>query len=431
MFKSIVTSYRVKSMFYLLFSPIFVMVAPFTGGAEEMEWLVPPAFEGEELAKVREWEKTWAGKTIDRRNVDQVKEFVPEGVYEVITDASKWGDFDFSFDVLPYKTYKPTPGLVEATYKYSPLAKLTPEESVENYHTMAGVLFPKPKTGLETAWNFYLWTHGDQCIHLKTRGSAIDVRTKLERGSITTHWESYYINRIDKPPVPSFPKNRRKIRRGRFMHMETPPHMTDFCSLEIQYVDLNKQRDGWMYWPRFRRITKIDSATRDDVYDGLDWIQDDYPRAWNEIPQKNHYKLIGRKKLLLSRHTDSSKFERESGMVMLRGAQRELINTYLVEATYKTPGYVYGKQLWFIDPETWVILYKLMYNQKGQLWKYMESLTEMRNIWEGEVCLGASHNVVDLIRRHGSVNITDRNDLETKWEPQKVHSIRNLDRRAY
>ena len=186
-----------------------------------------------------------------------------------------------------------------------------------------------------------------------------------------------------------------------------------------------------MYWPRFRRITKIDSATRDDVYDGLDWIQDDYPRAWNDIPQKNHYKLIGRKKLLLSRHTDSSKFERESGMVMLRGAQRELINTYLVEATYKTPGYVYGKQLWFIDPETWVILYKLMYNQKGQLWKYMESLTEMRNIWEGEVCLGASHNVVDLIRRHGSVNITDRNDLETKWDPRQVHSIRNLDRRAY
>ena len=57
MFKSIVTSYRVQSMFYLLFFPIFVMVAPFTGGAEEMEWLVPPAFEGEELAKVREWEK--------------------------------------------------------------------------------------------------------------------------------------------------------------------------------------------------------------------------------------------------------------------------------------------------------------------------------------------------------------------------------------
>ena len=118
---------RIKIIFSVLFFTVCLIITPFRGEAEEVKWLVDPSFEGEALEKVREWEKTWAGKTINRENVDQVKEFVPEGVYEVITDASKWGDFDFSFDVLPYKTYKPTPGLVEATYKYSPLAKLTPE----------------------------------------------------------------------------------------------------------------------------------------------------------------------------------------------------------------------------------------------------------------------------------------------------------------
>ena len=87
---------------------------------------------------------------------------MPEGIYEVMTDTSKWGDYDFSFVVLPYKTYRPTPGLVEATHKYSPLAKLTPEEEVENYHTMAGVPFPTPTTGLELVWNFFMWSRGDE-----------------------------------------------------------------------------------------------------------------------------------------------------------------------------------------------------------------------------------------------------------------------------
>jgi len=211
-----------------------------------------------------------------------------------------------------------------------------------------------------------------------------------------------------------------------------PPHMTDFCNLDIQYIDLNKQRDGWFYWPRFRKVTRVQTDVRDDVYDGLDWIQDDFPRAWNDIPQKNNYKLIGRKKLLLSRHTDVKKYERELGMVTFRGVLRELINTYVVEATYKTPGYVYAKQIWFMDPETWVILFKLMYNQQGQLWKLMECMTQMRKIWGGEVVLSEGHYLVDLLRRHGTVNLyLNETDLETKWSRDKIHSIRNLDRRAY
>jgi hypothetical protein len=418
-------------MSLLLFFAICVVVTPFTGGAEEVKWLVPPAFEGEELAKVREWEKTWAGKTVGRSNVDQIKEFVPEGVYEVMTDTSKWGDYDFSFVVVPYKTYKPTPALIEATHKYSPLAKITPEESVENYHTMSGVPFPKPKTGLEIVWNFFMWSRGDDFIRPTGRGSIVDVRTKLERGSISTHWTSYYVNRVDKPPLPNLPKNRRKIRRARFMNHEAPPHMQGFASLYIDYIDLSKPKDGWFYWPRFRKIIRVETSQRDDVIDGLDWIQDDYPDGFDDTPDVQNYKLVGRKKLLLSRDTDPSKYERDGGMTMFRGVQRELINTYVLEVTHKTPGYVYPKQLWFMDPETWAILFKLIYNQQGELWKFMDLCTELRKLNGAEVALVESFTLVDFIRRHGSVSVGDGTDLTTKWDRNYMFSIRNLDRRSY
>ena len=167
MCKKLITRTLTHRNFMLLLWATFLMVVPLRGVPQAAEWLVPPAFEGAELEKVREWEKTWAGKTINRENVDQVKEFVPEGIYEVMTDTSKWGDYDFSFTVVPYKTFKPTPGLLEATAKYSPQAKMGADEVVENYETMAGVPFPQPKTGLEAAWNFYMWSRGDEFIRPK------------------------------------------------------------------------------------------------------------------------------------------------------------------------------------------------------------------------------------------------------------------------
>jgi hypothetical protein len=421
---------RIRILFSSLFFTVYLMIAPFSGEAEEVKWLVDPSFEGEELEKVREWEKTWAGETINRSNVAQVKEFVPEGVYDVMTDASKWGDFDFSFVVVPYKTYKPTAGLIEATHNYSSLAKLTPDESVEDYHTMAGVPFPKPKTGLEIVWNYFMWSRGDEFSRPKGPGTPVDARTKIERGSITSFWMAYYVNRVDKPPLPSIPKNRRNIRKAQFSTHDAPPHMQDFATLYIKYIDLKKPDDGWMYWPRFRKITRIETSRRDDVYDGLDWIQDDFPDGFADKPYVNNYKLVGRKTLLLSRDTDTSQYERQQGMTLFRGVQRELINAYVVEVTHKKPGYVYPKQLWFTDPETWAILFKLIYNRQGELWKLMDVHTELREIYGAEVAVCEAYSMIDLIRLHGTVNIC-KNDLTTEWSRDMMFSIRNLDRRSY
>jgi hypothetical protein len=52
-----------------------------------------------------------------------------------MTDTSKFGDYDFSFTVVPYKTFKPALGLIEATAKYSPQAKMGADEVVENFET--------------------------------------------------------------------------------------------------------------------------------------------------------------------------------------------------------------------------------------------------------------------------------------------------------
>jgi len=62
------------------------------------------AFTDEELAKVREWEKTWAGKKIDQTNVDQVKEYLPESYYGVYKKPDVWNEpKGFWFTIASYK----------------------------------------------------------------------------------------------------------------------------------------------------------------------------------------------------------------------------------------------------------------------------------------------------------------------------------------
>ena len=78
------------------------------------------------------------------------------------------------------------------------------------------------------------------------------------------------------------------------------------------------------------------------------------------------------------------------------------------------------------------ILFKYMYNKQGELWKNMEGLMHMRKIWGGELALTEGYYLIDLIRRHGTVDVfPNETDFDTKWKRDKVMSIRNLDRRAY
>ena len=73
---------------------------------------------------MKEWEKTWAGKKVTTENVDQVKEFLHEAVYKAMKDPAIFGAKSLWFDIVPYRPYDLSKGLIEATKKYAPAGKL-------------------------------------------------------------------------------------------------------------------------------------------------------------------------------------------------------------------------------------------------------------------------------------------------------------------
>lgn len=390
-----------------------------------------PSYDGEELAKVRAWEKTWAGKKITTETVDQVKEFLHEAAYNALKNPGIFGAESLWFTVVPYQPYEVSPGMIAATQKYAPASKLDDEGMLVGYGDVAGIPFPQPKTGIEMAWNFDGNTKGDS--HQEDgHGDVVNCKQKTERNAGMLRWELYWIGRVDSEPLPRIAakENPRGIARSWFQRHTAPVDFVDTTILELKYLDHKKQEDVWVYTVMFRRIRRYTASQRTDSIDGTDMVYDDQD-GWYTHLTHNTYASIGRADLLVARHQDASQLQRVKGQGFWNGVQRERVNHWVVEVHSKTPGYLYSKQIWYLDPETWQMNFKIMYNRKGELWKMYELFyDEYPNATGSKTSLFTGEHVVDFIRHHGSPTIRTMKDVGAYIRPDYFQT-KSLKEKSY
>ncbi len=397
--------------------------------AAEVQFPVPSYTEGE-LAEVRAWEKQWSGKKITTENVDQVKEFLHEAVYQAVKNPQTFGADSLWFEIVPYRTYPVSKGMKEATGKYYP-GKLDEKKNLVDYGDRAGIPFPQPSTGAEAAWNFDSNTKGDS-HHLKHSGTVVDCRTKHERDAIQMRWELHWMGRYDAPPVPKYPdkQNPRNIALSFFQRHLAPVDFVDTTMLELKYKDHDRDTDLWVYTAMFRRIRRYATSQRTDTIDGTDMIYDDQD-GWYTHPGHNTYTLKGRRDLLFARHQDPAKLERVKGQGFWSGVQRERVRHWEVEAINKDPNYIYSKQVWYLDPETWQMNFKVMYNRQGELWKMYEMFANVYPSYGGgQTAIFNGEHIVDFIRRHGSPGNREIKGIGIDI-PLTLFQVKSLKQRSY
>jgi len=393
-----------KQIFTFVFAAVILWAScPVTGFAGEITY---PTFsyEAEGLEKVRQWEKTWEGKKVTTENVDQVKEFVQEGVYKALKEPGIFGAESLWFTIVPYRPYTVSSGMLEATKKHAPASKLNQDRMLEGYGDVAGIPFPQPETGLEMAWNFDGNTRGDSHQEF-SYGSVVNCRSKNERKAGMHRWELFWVGRVDSDPKPKIPDNRRNIARSWFQRHTAPVDFVDTTILELKYLDHTRQEDVWVYTVMFRRIRRYTASQRTDSIDGTDMIYDDQD-GWYTHVVHNTYSAQGRADLLVARHQDAGQLSRIKGQGFWDGVQRERTNNWVIEVKNEDKGYLYSKQIWYLDPETWQMNLKVMYNRKGELWKMYELFYDEYPTECGEkAAVYSAEHVVDFIRKHGSPSI--------------------------
>jgi hypothetical protein len=333
--------------------------------AKDIQFPVP-AYSAEELNKVREWERQWAGKKIDATNIDKVAEFLPDSFLSVFKNPDVWGapSKGFYFYISPYQQVMPTQGVIEATKKYSPKVKRNPDGSIANTAELAGVPFPEPKTGLEIAYNVDFNTFGDNA-HYRMYAANINPKSKTERIADLEFLQFSYIHRTEVEPTPAMTRNPRGFHRGLFMAMRAPLPNTVLAVIES--ADPDRKKKGFYYYGPFRRLRDIDLQAPIDLgYHDLTY-DDVFPLGVNT--KRFSYEYKGTRELLSTRHQDMGKVDRQEGQALANYLNFERCKVLVIEVVNNDLQYPDGKRLWFIDPETYMILWSEIYDKSKNAMK--------------------------------------------------------------
>ena len=288
------------------------------------------------------------------------------------------------------------------------------------------------KGGQQLAWNYDYNTHGDAYHWLRT-GPALEVKQRTERVSSQDMTELYFVSRVDVDPKPNLlASNPKGMRRGYFIHLYKPPEFVNTRMFNIRYLDYSKSDDGYMWYSQFRRIRRISTAQRTDSIDGSDLIYDD-EYLWDGAIPRNTYKYIGKKDLLCSRQQDLKILQRVSGQGMPNGITRERLNTIVVEVMSKDKNYIYGKRVWYLDPESYYIQWTEIYDNLGRFWKCFENWTnqfplestgEMKKVIVGT-------EFMDFQRTHCGISLQECKGVGLTQVDQNMFTINNLQKGGY
>ncbi|MBN2107395.1 MAG: DUF1329 domain-containing protein [Deltaproteobacteria bacterium] len=387
---------------------LLLVLIPAYAAAEQAAYPVP-AYAGAELQKLRGWEKTWVGKKINSSNAGEVKEFLTESFYNIITDPKTWGEI--WFEVSPYSEIKETTGMIEYTNKYNGTCKIGPNEELLNW--VCGIPFPTPTTAIEVMWNFNCPTHGDTFLSVMN-GVQVDGRKGYDREMKSTAWNMWWTGRTDIPPLPALPGNTKGIRKATHTAWDEPKILKGDRNLAIRWTDPNKEWGQWGFSTSTRRVTRRSAAFRWTQLGGSDMTPDDGYGYDYEVNAQT-YKLVGRKELLAPRHNSSQAIYKQhvAGQMYDSGIKKERINTYVIEAKHKDPNYIYGKQIYYIDPESYIMVWADKYDPDGKLFKLIEcSQEEIKQNYDGQGKIRATYvNFIDVQRLHSTIGAYPRNEV--------------------
>ncbi|MBN2108679.1 MAG: DUF1329 domain-containing protein [Deltaproteobacteria bacterium] len=355
-------------------------------------------YEGDSLAQVRAWEKTWAGQKITSANIEKVKELLPETLYSLLTDKGKWGEY--WFEIVPYRQFKPTSGDIKFTLAGK--CSIGSDENLVNY--VSGIPFPKPSNGLEIAYNYDNAILGDN-FEYHTNMQIVDGRKKYNRPMIVDEHQTWFTGRRDVPPVPDFVPNPKDIYHAYHATYHEPPAFKGTRAMTVKWNDRSKDYGSWEFSSSTRRVVRRSTAQRQTHIGPSDITYNDQG-GYNWVMNDNSYKLLGRKEMLMPRNQNSEQLVKNDveGMCYVSGYQRERINMYIIECINKDPNYIYQKEIWCVDPENWKILYADKYDKQGKLWKIFDvSYTTAKSTYDGQEVLALSNQtVVDVQRIHGT-----------------------------
>ncbi len=266
-----------------------------------------------------------------------------------------------------------------------------------------------PKAGAKALWNYIYTLHWAGSFHTVSPLNWVS-RTSgvMRRIAVDVHFKYY----DGQPPEiqDHIGPNPLNILNRTMAIVKEPADVNGLVSLNWRYRDGDKKDQAWTYVPALRRVRPINPANRADGFLGSDLSQDDGP-YFDGKPEDFRFKLLGEGWILasygrqgLDKTTRPMKLDEDTPVSelvdgsptgwrisypkdeLLIAAQRDgwkpgkgevawspqqlaLVPrpVWVVEAAPKDPYYLFGKQILYLDKETFRGYWKSKYDWKGNI----------------------------------------------------------------
>lgn len=374
------------------------------------------------------------GKKVKKSNLAKYKHLVPPGMQLLI---EKYG---LQMKLLPYSPVHPSEGYIAATNKYLGKPKIVDigkdyrKRGLADY--VAGLPFPKPKTGLEVAWNYqyaYMGDDGDSIFTVYWISATAGVEhTELWRWAFILRT----LNRTDIEPIPAIKAFADKgLQYTSITYAIEPYDKKGFGALYSRAVQPLDQQ-GHIYVPAMRRVLRNTFGTRGDTWNSTDLLYEDV-RGYMGYPEWMNWKIKEKKTILMpvdarvpmGKNNADKVFDLKKPPHWNPKIYYQPRPAYVLEVTPKFPDYPYSRMLFYVDAETYAIIYKEAYDKKGDFWKMMLMGWNLPEDMDEQPPVISVGLVLDLQAEHATLINWHKSVANTGLDP-KMFTLSNLRKRG-
>ena len=255
---------------------------------------------------------------------------------------------------------------------YDEVKTISPKIELQGFGIAGGrsaVPFPIPKSGMEVIYNHqqrFLGGGVDREYH------SFPVRANGDFYKIGAHEYRIFNQNLDLPQD--------NLLLGFLSYFTAPATLEGTVFLVHEPLDQVKQaRAAWIYNAGQRRVRRAPDLAYDNINDGTEGLRTtDQFDAYNGAPDRYDWKIVGKKEVYVPYNSfklSDKKLKYKQDMIRKNTPNADLLRYELhrvweIEANLK-PGskHVYAKRVFFIDEDTWTVLYEDAYDTRKQLWR--------------------------------------------------------------
>jgi len=274
------------------------------------------------------------------------------------------------------------------------------------------VPFPIPKSGMEAIWNHTMRYLGGG---VSRDYNSFPVRANGDYYKIGVHEFRIFNENMDPPQD--------NLLLGFLSYFLAPATLEGTVFLVHEPVDQVKQsRSAWIYNAGQRRVRRAPDLAYDNVNDGTEGLRTtDQFDAYNGAPDRFDWKIVGKKEIYVpyNSYKLASKSLKYKDMIEKNTPKADLLRYELhrvweIEASLKAGSkHVYGKRVFYLDEDSWSVLYEDAYDTRKQLWRV--SMFPLIQFYDAKVPWYRANIWHDLSNSSYLFSNID-NEIKTPWK---------------